>query len=79
MSNITLEGIAELLKTELDPISADIGQIKQTLEEHTTALANLATDVKTLLDEKTISAARFDRLEHWGQKVGEKVGIKLEL
>ena len=53
--------------------------IQQTLNSHTTMLDSLATDVKKVLDEKTISAARFDRLEKWAQQVGEKVGVKLEL
>jgi hypothetical protein len=39
----------------------------------------LAIDVKKVLDDKTISAVRFDRLEKWAQQVGKKVGVKLEL
>jgi hypothetical protein len=42
-------------------------------------LDGLAKDVRKVLDEKNISAARFDRLEHWALLVGTKLGIKLEL
>jgi hypothetical protein len=79
MSNIKLEDIAALLKQELDPIKTDIAAIRSTVDRHTSMLDGLAADVKTIRDEKTISARRFDRLEHWAQKVGEKIGIKLEL
>jgi hypothetical protein len=30
-------------------------------------------------DEQTISVERFDRLEHWAQQVGKRLGIELEL
>lgn len=79
MSQITMEAIEKLLDTKLEPINIKLAAIEETVSSHTAALANLACDVKKVLDEKTISANRFDRLEHWGQKVGEKVGIKLEL
>jgi hypothetical protein len=79
MSNVTLEGIASLLKEELKPINARLESIEATQAKHTTNLANLATDVKKVLDEKTVSAKRFDRLEQWAQLVCEKLGIRLEL
>ena len=79
MSDITLEGIAKVIQEELKPVNARLDAIETTLAQHTTALDNLATDVKTLLHEKTISAHRFERLEHWAQQVGEKIGIKLEV
>ena len=78
MSNIKLEDVAELLKQELNPIKTDIAAIRSTVDRHTTVLDGLAADVKTIRDEKTISAQRFDRLEHWAQKVGDKLGLKLE-
>jgi len=79
MSNITLEGIATLLEQELKPLKTDIADIKKTQNQHTTMLDGLAKDVKTLLDEKTITTHRFERLENWAQQVGLKLGIKLEL
>jgi hypothetical protein len=79
MSNITLGAIAELLKTELKPINETLAQHTELLNKHTTMLDGLATDVKTLLDEKTITVHRFERLEHWAQQVGQELGIKLEL
>ena len=79
MSNVTLEGIANLLKEELKPINIKLAAIEETVNNHTTVLDGLAKDVKKLLDDKTVSAARFDRLEHWAQLVGQKLDIKLEL
>ena len=79
MSNVTLEGIANLLKEELKPININLAAIEETVNNHTTVLDGLAKDVKKLLDDKTVSAARFDRLEHWAQLVGQKLDIKLEL
>jgi len=73
-------GMAKLATSdELAEIKTDIIAIKETLGLHTTALAGLATDVKTLLDEKTIAAARLERLEKWAQQAGEKIGVKLDL
>ena len=79
MSEVTLEAISLLLANELQPVRSDLAEIKDTLAAQTTALSELATDVKTLLDEKTVTAARLDRLEHWATQVSEKLGIKLEL
>jgi hypothetical protein len=79
MSNVTLEGIANLLAVELKPIKATLAEHTKILNTHTAALDGLAKDVKILLDDKTVSAARFDRLEHWAQLVGQKLDIKLEL
>jgi hypothetical protein len=67
MPNITLEAIAELLKTELKPVNETLAQHTELLNRHTTMLDGLVTDVKTLLDEKMITVHRFDRLEHWAQ------------
>ena len=64
---------------ELQSINKTLAQHTQLLNRHTTLLDSLGTDVKTLLDEKTITVHRFDRLEHWAQQVGKKLGIKLEL
>ena len=50
-----------------------------TQQQHTTALANIATDVNKLLDQKTVTEHRLERIEHWAQQVGQKVGLKLEL
>jgi tRNA threonylcarbamoyladenosine modification (KEOPS) complex Pcc1 subunit len=83
MSEITLEGIAavihEELTMELNPIKERLGNVEQTLAQHTTVLDSIAKDLKTLKDEKTIAASRLDRLEHWAQQVGRKLGIELEV
>jgi hypothetical protein len=79
MSNVTMEGIASLLSEELKPINTRLDTIEKTLNHHTTILDGLAKDVKTLLDGKAITDHRFERLEHWAQQVGQKLGIKLEL
>jgi hypothetical protein len=79
MSEISLEAIADLLKTEFKPINETLAQHTQLLNKHTAMLDGLAMDVKILLDEKIITAHRFERLEHWAQQVGQKLGIKLEL
>lgn len=79
MSQVTLEGIAALLKEELDPIKNTLTEHTQILSQHTTALVGIAADVKSLLDHKTMTDHRLERIEHWGQEVGQKVGVKLEL
>jgi ABC-type transporter Mla subunit MlaD len=47
---------------ELAGVTARLTAIEQTLTQHTSALDGLVKDVKTLVDEKTIAAARLDRL-----------------
>ena len=83
MSDVTLEGIAKLLKEEfeyhLSPINTRLTAIETTLEVHTKALDQLLKEKKARDEEKTIAANRFDRLEHWAVLAGEKLGIKLEL
>src|SRR4051794_29829767 len=95
MSELTLAAIEQALDKKLTPIKdvmtkmatseelADINQgltaVQVTLNKHTSTLDWLATSVKTLLDEKTIAAARLDRLEKWAQQVGEKTGVKIDL
>ena len=80
MLEITLKAIEQLLDVKLDEkLDAKLAPIRETLNQHTTALDSLAKDVKTLLGEKTVSAERFERLEHWAQRVGERLGIKLEV
>jgi hypothetical protein len=56
-----------------------VSEIKQTLDSHTAALDGLAKDVKTLLEEKTVTADRVGRLENWAHNVAPKVSVKLEL
>jgi Tat protein secretion system quality control protein TatD with DNase activity len=95
MPEITLSAIEQLLDKQLKPIktvmaslatSQELTEIKTTqagvaatVGVHTTLLDGIAKDVKTLLDEKTIAAARLARLEKWAQQAGEKIGIKLDL
>ena len=70
--------VANLVE-DFHEVPATLKAIQQTLSSHTTLLDGLATDVKKVLDEKTLAAARFDRLEKWAQLAGEKIGVKLEL
>ena len=86
MSIVTLEGIAALLKVELEPIRETLDEHTRILSEHTeilsqhtAALDELLTDKKNRVNNEVIAAHRFDRLEHWGQEVGQKVGVKLQL
>jgi hypothetical protein len=79
MSNVTIENIAALLKSELEPINTRLAAVEETLSGHTTALSNIAGDVKSLLDQKTITDHRLERLEHWAQIVGQKFGVKIKL
>ena len=78
MSNVTLEGIAALLKEELEPIRETLAEHSQILSQHTAALVEIAADVKTLLDHKTLTDHRLERIEHWAQEVGPKVGVRIE-
>ncbi len=77
MPELTLDAIEHLLDVKLDEkLDAKLAPIHNTLNQHTAALAAVATDVKTVLNEKTVSA---ERLERWAERAGEKLGIKLEL
>ena len=73
-------GMAHLAtREELAEIKTDLAEMKTTLASHTTSLDKLLTAKKNKADETTVSAARFDRLEHWAQLVGQKLDIKLKL
>jgi hypothetical protein len=60
MSDVTLEAIAELLKTELEPIDETLAQHTELLNKHTIMLDGLSKDVKTMLDENPITVHRFE-------------------
>jgi hypothetical protein len=86
MSNITIEGIAQVIKTELDPVNTKLSSMEgtlaqhtKTLDTHTKALDILLTASKNKTDANTVSSDRFSRLERWAEQVGQKLGIKLEL
>ena len=64
---------------EIAEIETETSAIKDILAQHSTALAGLATDLRTLIDEKSVSAVRLDRLEKWAAQVGQQLGIRLEL
>ena len=69
-----------MLDVKLDEkLDKKLEPIKATVNSNAAVLDGLAKDVKKLLDEKTITVYRFERLENWGQKVGKKLDIKLEL
>jgi hypothetical protein len=73
-------GMAHLATQEsLDELTTTVAKIEKTVSDHTTSLDRLLTAKKNKADENTISAERFDRLEHWAQLVGRKLDIKLEL
>jgi hypothetical protein len=67
----TQESVDELAKT--------VAQMQITVNGHTTALDHLLKKKQGKGDDKTVSVARFDRLELWAQQVGQQLGIKLEL
>ena len=76
MSKVTLEAIEELFGKKMDE---KLEPIRATQRQHTAALDELLTEKKNKTNNETVSAHRFDRLEHWAQEVGPKVGVKLEL
>ena len=86
MLQITLEQIAGLFQAELDPIKTEIASIKVQLDavqemqaQHTGALAQLSTDLKSVIDQKTVGDYRLERLEHWAKSVSNKVGVTIDL
>ena len=86
MANITLKGIAQVIKTELEPVNTKLEAIEETLAQHTKtldthtkALDTLLKSRKNKLDENAVAAERFTRLELWAKRVGQKIGVKLEL
>jgi hypothetical protein len=67
----TQESVDELAKT--------VAQVQMTVNGHTSALDQILKKKQSKEDNRTVSVARFDRLEHWAQQVGKKLGITLEL
>jgi L-ascorbate metabolism protein UlaG (beta-lactamase superfamily) len=49
------------------------------LHQHTDAFDSLSHASKALLEQKEVTEHRLERLEHWGEDVGEKVCIELRL
>lgn len=82
MSNVTLEGIANLLKSELklelDPIKEILAEHTKTLALHTTALETLLTEKKNRDDAKIVKDDRLDYLEKWAKQVSQKFGIEFK-
>ena len=78
MPNITLEGISNLLKEELKPINEKLAEHSTILNQHTNQLHAIAKDVKNLLDEKTVTVARFDRVEKAVKDLAIKAGLRLD-
>lgn len=82
MSEITLEGVAavirEELKLELDPISSRLDNVENTLNQHTDLLDSIAKDVKILLDDRIITTHRIERMEKVVKELALKAGLKLD-
>jgi Tfp pilus assembly protein PilO len=89
MSEITLKTIDEKLAKVLTlaigtaedvaQLKTDVAKMSKTLNSHTTVLDGLAKDVKTLGEEKAVTADRVEGLETWAQKVAPKVNVRLQL
>ena len=86
MSDITIEQIAEVVRVELEPVKVELAEVKaivsrhsEILDQHSAVLTDLLSERKTKTDESLIASHRLDRLENWGQKVGKKLDIKLEV
>lgn len=82
MSNVTLESISAVIKSELEPVNTKLGAIEETLVEHTKTLAQHTAALEQLLmekknrdDNKTVGDGRMDYLEAWAKQVGQKLGI----
>ena len=79
MPEISIKAIEDLLDNKLDEkLDKKLDPIIALQKQHTTALANIATDVKVLLQAKIVSEYRLEKIEHWAEQVGDKLGIKLE-
>jgi len=78
MSEITLEGVAKVIKSELEPINDRLSALEESSLNHTKALDSIGKDVKALLAAKVVSEYRLERIEHWAKKAGEKIGVELE-
>lgn len=83
MSNITLEGIASLLKVELNPIKTTLDEHTKILVEHTKILSThtaaldlLLTEKKNRDENKTVGDSRLDYIEKWAKQVSQKFGIE---
>lgn len=76
MSDVTLEGIAALLKLELDPIRKTLAEHTKTLASHTAALEILLTEKKNRDEAKTVKDDRLDYLEKWAKQVSQKFGVE---
>jgi hypothetical protein len=86
MANITLEGVAEVVKIELEPVNTSLVAIEEvlaqhtkTLDTHTRALDTLLKERKIKSDEKDVSVDRLTNLELWAKEASKKLGIKFDL
>lgn len=80
MSNITLEGIARVVKVELEPLNTKLSDAQETLAHHTKTLDAHTKALDTLLsvrkkksDENTVSSERFYVLKIGLWKLGESL------
>ena len=75
MPEVTLKGIADLLKEELEPIKTELSEVHKIVDGHTGALFELSKDVKELKEEMIVHNRRFDKNEQAIKFTAEKVGI----
>jgi hypothetical protein len=82
MSNITLEGIAAVVKVELAPVKETLAENTKTLTEHTKTLSSHTKALDTLLTErknrdekKIVEDGRLEYLEKWAKQVSRKLGV----
>jgi predicted nucleic acid-binding Zn-ribbon protein len=76
MPELTLKAIEQLLDLKLDEkLDVKLAPIKETLDSHTTALDNIAKDVKNWNVEMTVMRSRMDRYESALKTIGEKLNL----
>jgi hypothetical protein len=78
MSEITLEGISQVIREELKPVKETLAEHTRVLESHTTALDGLAKDVKTLLGDRAVTTHRIESVEKVVKELAIKAGLKLD-
>jgi hypothetical protein len=78
MSEVTLEAIANLLKSELEPINERLDTLQATVDSHTAILDAIAKSVANWQVEMTVMRDRMDKYEKVIKLLAEKLNIDVE-
>ena len=78
MSEVTLQGISNLLQTELKPIKEDLTSIKTTQDQHSGSLDGIAKQLNDLSSDKLLMLSRIERHESVLKLIAQKLNLNID-